>query len=207
MHPFMPFITEGLFQTLNEMAPKRGLKGLIEADYREVLAVSDWKVSGLEQFADTEVNKQIEQLQAIIKCIREIRSAHNIAPSRKLAVAISASQGAIGSLEGNISLISSLGGVEKLQLAQEITRDKTTASSLVGEFEVFVYDVIDEQAERNRLEKQKEAILGAIKPIEGKLANENYVTRAKPEVVQSSRERLAELKEQLKVVEKLIEQL
>lgn len=207
MHPFMPFITEGLFQSLNQMAPKRGLKGLVDAPCADAVIISHWPSQGLEQFRDPDVEEQIIELQSIIKCIREVRSAHNVAPSRKLNAAIAVPKDMPRLFENNISLITSLAGIDKLEVAETVTRGKATASSVLGEFEVFVHDVIDAEAERKRLEKQKETILAGIKPIESKLANENFVTKAKPEVVQSSRDRLIELQEQLKAVEKLIMEL
>jgi len=70
-----------------------------------------------------------------------------------------------------------------------------------------VHDVIDRDAELTRLEKQKLEIERGKKATEGKLANENFVTRAKPEVVAQARERLQQLQEQLKAVEALLAEL
>ncbi|MFI4913005.1 MAG: valine--tRNA ligase [Sedimentisphaeraceae bacterium JB056] len=207
MHPFMPFITEGLFQSLNEMAPKRGLKGIVDAESSDALIMAKWPAKELEQFRNPDVEEDIIELQAIIKSIREIRSQYNVAPSLKLKGATSA-QGDMGELfKENEHLIKQLAGLEEFVVDANVERGKATASSVLGEFEVFVHDVIDAEAEKKRLEKQKETLIKGIKPIEGKLANENFVTRAKPEVVESSRQRLAELKEQLAAVEKLIEEL
>jgi valyl-tRNA synthetase len=61
--------------------------------------------------------------------------------------------------------------------------------------------VIDRDAELARLGKQKVEIERARKSVEGKLANENFVTRAKPEVVDQARRRLEQLQEQLQAVE------
>jgi valyl-tRNA synthetase len=200
MHPFMPFITEGLFQALCEMAEKCGLKGLVDIENTEALIAAKWPGEGLEQFRNPDVEEDITELQAVIKSIREIRSQHNVAAA--------SAQGELGELfKANEHLIRGLGGLDEFVVAADIERGKATASSVLGEFEVFVHDVIDAEAEKQRLEKQKETLLKGIKPIEGKLANENFVTRAKPEVVESSRQRLAELKEQLAAVEKLIEEL
>ncbi len=207
MHPFMPFITEGLFQSLNEMAPKRGLKGLVDAPTSEAIIVAQWPCEGLEQFRDPDIEQQIIELQAIIKCIREIRSHHNVAPSRKVKAAIRVASDAPLSVSDNISLIETLAGLEDFEIADTVARGKATASSVLGEYEIFVHDVIDIDAERSRLEKQREMLINGIKPIEAKLANENYVSRAKPEVVQSSKDRLAELNEQLAAIEKLIAEI
>jgi valyl-tRNA synthetase len=73
--------------------------------------------------------------------------------------------------------------------------------------EVYVHDLIDPDAERRRLEKQKEQAEKARQAVEAKLNNENFVTKAKPEVVARAREKLAELTEQLETVEKHLSEL
>lgn len=207
MHPFMPFITEGLFAALGEMAPVRGLKGIAEAPQSSALIAADWPGRGIEQFRDPDVEEQIIELQAVIKCIREIRSHHNVAPSRKVNAAIRVAAPKSFLSGSNIGLIETLASLETLVITDSVVRGKSTASSILGDCEIFVHDVIDIDAERKRLEKQKETIIGAINPIEAKLANENYVSRAKPEVVQSSKDRLIELNEQLAAIEKLIAEI
>jgi valyl-tRNA synthetase len=67
--------------------------------------------------------------------------------------------------------------------------------------------VIDPDAERRKLEKQKDEIEKAKKAVEAKLNNENFVTRAKPQVVAQARDKLAELTEQLKLLEKHLSEL
>jgi valyl-tRNA synthetase len=67
--------------------------------------------------------------------------------------------------------------------------------------------VIDPDAERKKLEKQKDEIEKAKKAIEAKLNNENFVAKAKPQVVAATRDKLAELTEQLKQLEKHLSEL
>ena len=78
---------------------------------------------------------------------------------------------------------------------------------MVEQIQVFVEGLIDTEAELKRLEKQKEEKLAAVKSNEAKLANENFVKRAKPEVVEQTKQRLAELKEQLAAIEKNLSEL
>ena len=73
--------------------------------------------------------------------------------------------------------------------------------------QIYVHDAIDVVAERKRLTKQKEQIEGAKKSVEAKLANENFIARAKPEVVAQTKEKLAEYTEQLKAIEKHLAEL
>ena len=76
------------------------------------------------------------------------------------------------------------------------------ATAIVDDIQIYVHDVIDVEAERSRLEKQKEQIEKARSAAEAKLNNENFVSRAKPEVVAQARQKLAEATEQLEAVKK-----
>jgi valyl-tRNA synthetase len=73
--------------------------------------------------------------------------------------------------------------------------------------QVYVHDVIDPEAERQSLEKQKEQITNALKPTQAKLSNENFINRAKPEVVAQAREKLANLEEQLETIDRHLMEL
>ncbi len=208
MHPFMPFITEGLFEELKKMAFERGLKSIAQAENSDALIIGKWpEAKDLSKLRDIEIESEIDEIQAVIKSIREIRSQHNAAPSTKLEAAAAAEGRQASLLERNKHLVARLAGLESLEVAAQIHRGKATASSVLGDLEIFVHNIIDAEAERRRLEKQKQTLIKGIKPIEGKLANENFLTKAKPEVVESSRQRLAELKDQLAAVEKLIDDL
>ena len=88
-----------------------------------------------------------------------------------------------------------------------VEKPKNAATAIVDDMQIFVHDVVDPEAERKRLTKQKQEIEGAKKAVEGKLANRNFVNKAKKEVVAQARERLAELTEQLKTVEKHLAEL
>ena len=88
-----------------------------------------------------------------------------------------------------------------------LEKPDNAAAIIVDEIQIYVHDAVDKEAERKRLEKQKEFIEKGIKPLEGKLGNENFTSRAKPEVVELSRCKLKELTEQLAAVEKLLAEL
>ena len=70
-----------------------------------------------------------------------------------------------------------------------------------------MHDVIDIEAERSRLTKQQEEVGSQIERVRQKLSNENFVNRAKPEVVQQQRDRLIQLEEQFSTLEKNVADL
>ena len=81
LHPFVPFITEGIYQNLNEIAPRRGLKGIADLQTPASLIAAHWP-ERLDGRIDTACEKKIELAQSVIRAIRDIRSQYNIAPSR-----------------------------------------------------------------------------------------------------------------------------
>jgi valyl-tRNA synthetase len=206
LHPFIPFITEGIYRRLNEMAPARGLKGLVQMDGAEALAIASWPPA-MDRLRDERAEEQIQIVQETIRAIRDIRSKYNLSPVRKLSGSAKAPKAVADALHENSGRVCQLAGLDSFEAAQDMTRPNNAAAAIVGETQVYLHDVIDPEAERARLEKQKQDIEQAIKGVEGKLNNENFVTRAKPEVVTQAREKLLQLQEQLRAVEEHLAEL
>ncbi|MCL5282726.1 MAG: valine--tRNA ligase [Planctomycetes bacterium] len=202
LHPFIPFITEGIYQKLNEMAPVRGLKGIAAADRAAAIAIAQWPVS-LGALKVPEIEEQIRWVQEVVRAIRDIRSQYNLPPSSKLTASINAPRG----MDANTGLICQLAGLENLQLGENLPKPNNAATAIVEGTQVYVHNVIDPQAERARLQKQKQEIEQAMKAVQNKLANPNFVVRAKPEVVAQAREKLQQLQEQLRTIEKHLREL
>jgi valyl-tRNA synthetase len=101
-------------------------------------------------------------------------------------------------------LVCQLESLDRFQVGDNIDKPKNAAAVIHDDMQVYVHDVIDIEAERKRLEKQKEQVERAKTSVEAKLANENFVTRAKPQVVEQAKNKLAELTEQLETIEKHI---
>jgi valyl-tRNA synthetase len=201
LHPFVPFITEGIFQKLNEIAPARRLEGITEANNADALVIAEWpqKVDCLQ---DTDAEKQIDLIQTITRAVRDIRSNRNIPPKELFIVSVKSQQEIVEILERNSELISQLAGIKEFNAGTDITKPANAAVSIAGVTEVYVHEAIDLQAERSRLEKQKEQIEKAKASVEAKLGNENFVTKAKPQVVAQAKDKLAQLVEQLNTLEK-----
>ena len=207
LHPFIPFITEGIFQKLNEIAPMRALRDIAESKEAKALVIAQWPV-GLESLMDEDAEKQIMLVQAAIRTIRDIRSNRNIPSNESLVVSAKSQHQTVEILNGNAELIRQLAGVKEFKAGIALVKPENAAISIMEDAtEIYVHDAIDLQAEREKLEKQKQLIEKAKKAVEAKLANEDFVTKAKPEVVAQARERLAELSEQLKTIEKHLSEL
>jgi valyl-tRNA synthetase len=206
LHPFVPFITEGIFQKLNEVAPARELKGIAESKEAKALVIAQWP-EGLDSIVDAEAEGQIATVQSVIRVIRDIRSKYNKQPSEKLVASAYSPQGIAGVLNANSGLICQLAGLKEFEASHTSEKPQNAAAVIVDQMQIYLHEAIDIEAEKQRLEKQKEQIEKAKKAVEAKLANENFVNKAKPEVVAGARDKLAELSEQLKTVEKHLSEL
>ncbi len=206
LHPFIPFITEGIYQKLNEMAPVRELKGIAATDRAAAITIAQWPVP-LGALKVPEIEEQIRWVQDVVRAIRDIRSQYNLPPSGKLTVSINAPQGRGDARSATSGLISQLAGLESLQIAENLPKPNNAATAIVEGTQVYVHNVIDPQAERARLQKQKQEIEQAKKAVENKLGNANFVSRAKPEVVAQAREKLQQLQEQLRAIERHLTEL
>jgi valyl-tRNA synthetase len=154
-----------------------------------------------------EIEEQIRLVQEIVRAIRDLRSQYNLAPSAKLTVSIDASPARGDALSANRGLICQLAGLGDLRIAENLAKPNNAATAIVEGTQVYVHNVVDPAAERTRLEKQKQEVEQALKGVQSKLANANFVARAKPEVVAQTREKLQQLQEQLQAIERHLHEL
>jgi len=206
LHPFVPFITEGIFQKLNELVPTRGLKGIAELNGAKALVVADWP-KRIDALINEQIEQQIDNIQTVVRSVRDIRSKCNIPPSSKLVVSVNAPNDISGILNADAGLLCQIANLKEFSASHSAPKPKNAAAAISGQMQIYVHDAIDIEAERKRLTKQKEQIEGAKKGVEAKLANENFIARAKPEVVAQTKEKLAEYTEQLKAIEKHLAEL
>ncbi len=206
LHPFIPFITEGIFGKLNEIVPNRGLAGIVELERSEALIIAKWP-GEINECKDDEAQVNIEHIQTAIRTIRDMRSKYNIAPSEKMAASAAVGQEIAGVLNDNSSLVCELAGLESFEAGAGIEKPENAAAAIVEQMQIYLHNAIDPKAELERLNKQKEQVIKGKKAVEAKLANENFVNKAKPEVVEQSRQKLNELNQQLEAIEKHIAEL
>ncbi len=114
LHPFVPFITEGIFQKLNEIAPIRRLKGIAESKEAKALVIAQWP-EGLDSMVDAEAEEQISIVQTVIRVIRDIRSKYNKQPSEKLAASANSPQEIAEVLNANSGLVCQLAGLKEFE--------------------------------------------------------------------------------------------
>jgi len=201
MHPFMPFITEEIWQ---QVAPRAG----IDADS---IMLRPYPVAGDGAGQDDAV-ADIEWLRQFILGIRQIRGEMDISPGKPLPVILQNSNAAdVTRADTYFSLLQRVGRVESVAVLADGEEPPTAATALLGDMRLLVpmKGIIDVEAERGRLEKQIQRATTDLERTDGKLNNANFVNNAPADVVTKERQRatefastIAQLTEQL---EKLAE--
>jgi len=197
LHPFIPFLTEFLWQRLNEQTPQRGIDQALPSP--QLLATAAWPRAHAD-WQDTRLEHELDFVRETIRAIRDIRSQYTVAPRHTLAVRIkveAADAPPARMLQAGTAHLHSLAGVESVQIGPDVERTTDAATAVVGEVEVYVLGVVDVEKERVRLAGQIKKLTGSLEGTRKKLANEKFVSRAKPEVVAKERGRLADMESQL----------
>jgi valyl-tRNA synthetase len=198
LHPMMPFITEAIWAQLNSEMPYRGPG---EAKAEPILAKAAWPRARFEWIND-DLERQFGGLIELIGGIRQVRAEHDVPAGKKIKLTLAAAGDDARRLGENAELFKALAGVESVNFDPAASAGGNDSTITVGNMRAFVHDVIDREAELARLNKQLEMLTKGIRSIEGKLANEKFVAKAPPAVVEAERRRLAELSGQLEAVQK-----
>lgn len=200
LHPVLPFITEEIWQLLNQAAPSRGL-GTLESPSESVI-VASWPEPD-KSLVDESIERQFELFQTAIGKVREIRSRQNIAPKETVPFSIACPAEIRDLLQPMEMHFEGLANSKATGMGPEVKAPAINATVPAGEMTIYVdlSEFIDVDAELARLEKEKQQLQGWIKGAEAKLSNENFVKRAPTEVVQQQRDSLKQKQEELASIE------
>lgn len=198
IHPVMPFISEEIWHITGNR------------DANESISLQAHPTSNTSL-----INSKIEEgfaiMQMVVDEVRRMRSGSNIAPSVKLDLHIvSENEETLSLLQSVSGIIQTLGRCNTVHISAKLEeKPPTSISSVVRNIELFlpVGDVIDLDAEKARLNKEKERLEGNIMGTSKKLSNEKFVANAAPEVVEREREKLDSMTQALEKVKNLLENL
>nr|BFE94507.1 hypothetical protein GCM10020185_50430 [Pseudomonas brassicacearum subsp. brassicacearum] len=188
-HPFMPFITEEIWQRI---APLAGAQG-------KTIMLQPWPVAN-ESRIDPAAEDDIEWLKTFMLGLRNIRAEMNIGPGKPLALFLkNASAEDLRRLNENEALLKKLAKLESVTVLAAGEEAPLSATALVGEMEVLVpmAGLIDKAAELARLDKEILRLKGEVQRVGGKLSNAGFVDKAPAEVIEKERAKLAEAEQAL----------
>lgn len=191
MHPFMPFITEELWQ---KIAPHCGIKS-------QTIMLEPYPKASLST-EDEKVISEMKWFQSVVIALRNLRDTMGIAPSRLMELRV---------LKGNmteralftkyLSYIKALLRLSEIKIEEHQTALPPTAMTLVGELELhLVMEAGDLANEHKRMQRELNKALKDAENLAHKLNNQAYMTKAPHEVIVKDKTRAAELKQ---VIQKL----
>ncbi len=190
LHPFVPFITEHLWQKLNEMVPGRDLGELAAAPASTLLIQAAWPAPAPTLDAP-EARALFAQLQELTRGLREFRSSQNIPLRQPLEITLEAPAEQGAALAPHMGLVAGLVNLSAVHVVEQAERLPGMAAKVIGGLEVLVHDAIDADEERARLGKELERVEKEIAICDRKLGNPKFVERAPPAVVAQQQERKA----------------
>jgi len=201
LHPFMPFITEEIWQTLGEVVayPQGTPKSIMVARYPE----------SNRDHRDAYAERDVSLVMQTIRAIRNTRSQLQISPSNKLRVIIEAN-GMSDVLSIEAPVIESLSRIDPLEIVEAPTGDSTKSITLVVNplvIRIPLEGVVDLTYEEERLTKELNEALGNKSRVEKLVSNPNFVAKARPEVVESEKERLQTISDQIDRLQEIISQI
>ncbi|MDI6775682.1 MAG: valine--tRNA ligase [Syntrophales bacterium] len=192
LHPFMPFVTEEIWQAL--------------VNNGSSIMVSEFP-SADDDNRDPEAEKKMAVIMEVISKIRNIRGEMNIAPSQRIKVIISVPDKELSAvIEEGKDYIVDLAHLETLTIRGDVGEPKGAATGVVGSMRIFVLleGMADIAAEKARLEKEIAKVTRELTFVSKKLANRDFLTRAAETVVKKEEEKFRELRDKHVMLEAAI---
>jgi valyl-tRNA synthetase len=190
LHPFMPFITEELWQALYDRQPG-------ESIMRSQLLVDSMTPADEQLIAD------IEQVKQVVSGVRTVRSQKNIAPKEQLVLQFVDHN----RFEQYNDVIMKMANLKAIDVVE--TKDATASSFMVGtdELAVPLGNLIDVKAEIEKMEAQLKHLEGFLAGVQKKLANERFVQNAPAAVVAMERKKQSDAEEKIAALKESIKNL
>ena len=194
LHPFMPFITEEIWQQI------------AERQHGADCTVQTYPVGGA---SDPVVLEEVGMLKDIVVRMRELRKKYNLNKSEEINLALQASPEATHFVErkGIVPLLKKKVGAGKIVLTD--TKPENSKDIVIGKLKLYINleKELDTSAERDRLQKELDYEIGHKASVMKKLSNEKFVQNAPEAVVDKERKKLADIETKIKALEESLKHL
>ncbi len=201
LHPYMPFITEEIFCTLQEMLGRQ------ESDS---IMISQWPATE-ERYAYIQEAEAVELIKEAVKGIRNVRTEMNVPPSRKAAVVVVSENENVRTIFNDSKVFFATLGYASEVLVQTdkdgISEDAVSAVIPGAVIYIPFSDLVDIEKEIERLTKEKARLEGELKRVTGMLANPNFVNKAPEQKLAEERAKLEKYTDMMNQVSERLEHL
>ncbi|TNF56450.1 valine--tRNA ligase, partial [bacterium] len=196
LHPFMPFITEEIWQQLP-----------CNKDV-ESICIRKFPDAG-EGLVDKEAEEKIAVIMEAVTGIRSIRGELNIPPTRSLKAVIKTLDNADRVLTENLTYITKLANAMDIEIGRDIIAPRNSATAIRNEMEIYIplKGLIDVDKEMKRLRKEMTKLEESISMIQRKLENESFVKKAPEAVVEANRGKYQELNDKKNSIQSVMDKL
>ena len=204
LHPFVPFVTEEIWQVL----PRSGAEAPPAPDERTITrsafpeSVAAWK--------DDDAVTVMSLIQEVTTGVRTVRSEWGVPPARKIAALVQgADSDTAAVLERHASHIAGLAGLTGLECVRDVEPSPDTVRRVVRDFQIHVplAGIVDRAREAERVKRDADKLLRRRTGLQARLANPSFVERADPAVVDDARVQEAELAQQLAKLQEILVEL
>ncbi len=196
LHPYMPFITEEIFCTLQSE--------------EESIMISKWPEYTLDRCFEKE-EKDIETIKETVRGIRNIRTEMNVAPSRKaMCYVVSESADIRNTFEEGKLFFASLAYANEVAVQEDKTGIAQDAVSVVipgATIYIPFAELVDIAQEIERLQKEEKRLEGELKRVNGMLANEKFISKAPAAKIEEEKAKLAKYTQMMEQVKERLAQL
>lgn len=194
LHPLMPFVTESIWEALNQAAPRRGLEPTpISSQFVMQAPWPEWPA----ELHDLSTERAIGRMQDLVRAVRNLRNEFQLDEKTAVPLVIAASPAISAELKPLVPFIQQLARVERVSFSEA----KPAQAGLIMHADFTAYvdlaGLIDLRAEVKRLSKQVAEKEKQLLTVQGRLANADYLARAPADVVSQTRSQATELEKQL----------
>ncbi len=206
LHPFMPYLTEELWQKLPGVS--NALHNAAYSTAEQTIMLADYP-KGDATLIDEAAEAEMGSVIGVISKVRNIRSEMNISPAVRFAVHIAGGAEIRAVFAANDAQILKLARADKIVLGETLDVPKASAKAVIANAEIAVplEGLIDFDKERERLQNQIDKLHTEHERLSGQLSNANFVEKAPPEKVAELRERKTELEQQTATLKTNLEAL